>query len=176
MLKNLIKRIIRENLNEQTNSVVDRILDKINTHGKESLSYDELTFLKQHSSGNIDKNLEVWLLDDSDETFDSEGVKLLYDEFEENEDIFYNKNKLKRIISKHLNKKPFTNNADWGGGLVWNIKSNDNYVGLFLYLGDDDLVLMKRTLNDDEYNDEIIKNIFNSTELYNSLSQIKKIF
>ena len=74
---------------------------------------------------------------------------------------------MKRVISKHLKKKPFTNDADWGGGYVWNLKTNDNFTGTFLYLGDDELVVLKRMLVDDEYNDEEIKKITNSGELYN---------
>jgi len=77
--------------------------------------------------------------------------------------------KLKRVISNHLDKKPFTNNADWGGGYVWNLKKDDDFTGTFLYLGDDELVVIKRRLVDDEYYDQELKSITNSRELYKFL-------
>lgn len=162
-----------DKLNENI-KIIDNILDKIGKDGKDSLSYDEREFLKQYKNGNINNDLEKWLLNNDDITFNDNGKKLLYDEFEEDEDIFYNREKLKKVISKHLNKKPFTNNADWGGDYVWNINSNSNFEGVFFYLGDDELCILKRTFIDDEYQDEIIKIITNTKELYNSLLTTKK--
>jgi hypothetical protein len=167
-LERFIRKTVRQFLNENT-KLVDEILDKINRNGKESLSADEKDYLKQYSDSNVNEELEEWLLSDDENTFSKKGEKLLYDEFEDDEDIFRNQEKLKRIITKHLNKKPFTNNSDWGGALVWNVKSNSNFEGEFFYLGDDELILLKRKLVDDEYEDEVIKDITTSKELYSSL-------
>jgi hypothetical protein len=95
------------------------------------------------------------------------------DEFNKDEDIFDNRGKLIRVITKHLKKKPFTNNADWGGGYVWNIIGNDNYTGTFLYLGDNELTILKRTEVGEEYQDKQIKSISNSKELYKFLKDKK---
>jgi hypothetical protein len=178
-LRKFIATTILEYLNEQqilneNLHLIDNILDKISKMGKHSLSYDEKVYLKQYRDNNINLDLEKWLLSNDDYTFDNNGNKLLYDEFEDEEDIFYNYDKLKRVISKHLMKKPFTNNADWGGGYVWNVNSGNNFEGLFLYLGDDDLVLLKREVVDDEYQDETIKTITNKREFYNVLLWIEK--
>jgi hypothetical protein len=148
---------------------VNKLLDKVNQNGRESLTPDEKTYLEQYSDGDINPDLEEWLFSDDDNTFDLNGNKLLFDEFDEDDDIFYNTSKLKRIISNHLDKKPFTNNADWGGGYVWNLKKDDDFTGTFLYLGDDELVVLKRRLVGDEYNDEELKYITNSRELYKFL-------
>ncbi len=156
--------------------LVDIILDKINKEGKFSLSYDERTYLDQYSNNKVDKGLEQWLLNDEEETF-YDDKKTLYNEFEDDEDLFNNREKLIRIISNSLNKKYFTNSADWGGGYAWNIKTNDNFLGTFLYLSNDndELFLLKRTLiNEDEYNDEILQNIQTSRDLYKVLRKIKK--
>lgn len=169
-LRNIIKDSIKKYLNENT-QLIDTILDKINKQGKTNLSFDELTYLEQHSNNKVDPNLEKWLLSNHELTFDDNSNKLLYNEFEEDEDLFYNTSKLKRIISNHLNKQPFTNNADWGANPVWNIGNN---IFLYLDLNDNQLVILKRTEIDGEYNDEIIKNITNSKELYNFFSKIKK--
>jgi len=163
------QQILKENVNN-----VDQILDKINKKGQRSLTFDERQYLKQYNNKNIDSNLEKWLFSNDENTFDINDKKLLFDEFEDDEDIFYNQNKLKRIISKHLNKLPFVNNADWGGDYVWNIKSDNNFIGTFLCLGDDDLIVLERTLAGDEYSDKVIKNITNSKELYNFFLSLKK--
>jgi len=163
------QKILIENINN-----IDQLLDKINKHGQKSLTQDEKLYLNQYNNNNIDKDLEKWIFSDGRNTFDSRGNKLLFDEFEDDEDILYNYEKLKRVISKHLNKKPFTNNADWGSAYVWNTQTNNNFVGTFLYLGDDELVVIKRTLVDDEYDDVELKNITNSKELYTFLLTLKK--
>lgn len=154
--------------------LIDSILDKISEKGQSDMSYDERIYLKQYKEGNINKDLEKWLLSDDELTFDMNGDKLLFDEFAEDEDILYNKEKLKRIITKHLNKNPFTNNADWGDGYVWNLKSTGNFEGVFLYLGDDELVVIDRVLVDDEYQDKLIKSIDNSTDLYKLIKSLNK--
>lgn len=167
-LRKLIEATIKDFVNENEENV-NKILDKVNQDGKESLTPDEKTYLEQYSDGDINPDLEEWLFSDDDNTFDENGNKLSFDEFEEDEDIFQNTSKLKRVISNHLDKKPFTNNADWGGGYVWNLKKDDDFTGIFLYLGDDELVVIKRRLVGDEYNDEELKYITNSRELYKFL-------
>lgn len=167
-LRKLIEATIKDFVNENEENV-NKILDKVNQNGRESLTPDEKTYLEQYSDGDINPDLEEWLFSDDDNTFDANGNKLLFDEFEDDEDIFQNTSKLKRVISNHLDKKPFTNNADWGGGYVWNLKKDDDFTGTFLYLGDDELVVIKRRLVDDEYYDQELKSITNSRELYKFL-------
>lgn len=171
-LRNFIATTIRQYLNENINNV-NQILDKIRKYGQQDLTQDERVYLNQYNN-NIDKDLEEWLFSDDENTFDLDGNKLLFDEFTDDEDILYNRKKIIRVITKHLKKNPFRNNADWGGGYVWNLKTNNNFVGTFLYLGDDELVIIKRQMNDDEYEDEEIKNITNSRELYNFFLSLKK--
>lgn len=167
------KKFIVTKINEY--SLVDNILDRINKSGTQALNPDEKKYLQQYNLSKIDRGLENWLLSDDEETFDDYGNKLLYDEFKEDEDIFYNYDKLKRIITKHLNKHPFTNNADWGGAYVWNIKSNSDFIGIFIYLGDDELVLLERNLDEQErYSDRVIAEINNPRELYKIFLNIKK--
>jgi hypothetical protein len=178
-LREFISRIISEHFSESTNSdaLINSILDKINISGKHSLSLDERTYLSQYHSNSIDKGLENWLISSDDETFNRNGEKLLYDEFEDEEDIFYSLDKLKRIITKHLKQKPFTNNADWGGSLVWNISDGDDYTGRFIVLGDDELIVLNRSVvgeDEDEYEDEVVRDITNSRDLYNILTKVIK--
>lgn len=157
-------------------NLVNKILDKINQSGVSNLSFDERNYLKSYNENNINNDLKNWLNSDDDLTYDNDGNKLLYDNFEEDEDIFYNYEKLNRVISKTLNKKAFTNNADWGGANVWGIKTKDNFTGVFIYLrDDDDLVLLKRKLNKDEdYEDEVISTITSTKELNSLFLKIKK--
>jgi hypothetical protein len=89
IIKNSIKKYLTENIN-----YIDVLLDKINKSGKESLSADENLYLKQYNNQNIDRNLEKWIFSNDELTFDDNDNKLLYDEFEDDEDIFYNENKL----------------------------------------------------------------------------------
>lgn len=170
-LRKIISIAIKDFINENRENV-DQLLDKINKDGKQSLTYDERTYLEQFSDNNIDPGLEEWIFGDDDMTYDADGNKLFYDEYTSDEDIFGNDEKLKRVISKHLDKDPFTNNADWGGGYVWRLKGKDNFVGTFLYLGDDELVVIKRTLDGDRYDDEVIKYIDDSRELYNFIRKL----
>jgi hypothetical protein len=176
-LRELIASIIFEHLSAQVLSentqLIDAILDKIHKSGQNSLSYDERKYLKQHNAGRVNPNLEQWLLDDNDLTFDDYGNKLLYDEFQEDEDIFHNHEKLKRVLTKHLGT-PTTNNADWGGGYAWPLKSNDGFSGTFFYLGDDELVMLNRERKGDHYRDETLSDITTTKELYDSLVQLTK--
>jgi hypothetical protein len=152
------------------NSLTNKILDKINKVGLINLSYDERIYLKQLDRNAINPELENWLNSDEWYTYDNNGNKLLFDEFEENEDIFNNYVKLKRVISKILNKKPFTNNADWGGADVWGLRTNDNFTGLFIYLGEDDnLLLLKININKDEDYENDIKEIITDNNELNQL-------
>lgn len=167
-LRKLIETTIKDFVNENEENV-NIILDKVNRHGRQSLTPDEKTYLEQYSDNNVNPELEEWLFSNADDTFDLDDNKLLFDEFEGDDDIFYNTSKLKRVVSKHLKKKPFTNDADWGGGYVWNLKKDDDFTGTFLYLGDDELVVIKRRLVDDEYYDQELKSITNSKELYKFL-------
>lgn len=154
--------------------LIDIILDKINKNGHQSLSFDEKTYLKNYNNINKNTDFESWLCSSDDSTFSDVGDKLLFDEFEGDEDIFYNHKKLKRVLSKHLNQKPFSNNADWSGGYVWNVKLEDKFHGKFIYLGDDELLLLNRVLINDEYIDEIIKYITSPKELYYVLLNLKR--
>jgi len=166
---------IKHNILKENNELVDTLLDKITKSGKQSLTPDENIYLKQKSTNTIDKDLENWLLSNDDSTFDNNGNKLLYDEFEDDEDLLYNRDKLMRVISKHLKKEPFSNNADWGGAYVWNVKTNDKFVGTFIYLGDDELNVLKRELIGDEYDDNVLMDINNPKELYRALRKVKSL-
>ena len=128
--------------------LINSILEKISMYGINALSYDERIFLYQNSSNTIDKNLVNWLTGNEENTFDLNGKKILYSEFVVGEDIFKNQKKLKRIISNFLNIKPFTNNSDWGGALVWSLKADNNFTGYFIYLSDNELVLLYRIINE----------------------------
>lgn len=158
-------RLLKILLKENSSDLIDNILDKISRDGQRSLSFDERKYLEQYNKDTVDKDLENWLLSDDDTTFDVKGDKLLYDEFEDDEDLFYNNDKLIRVISKQLGDS-YTDNANWGGGLVWNVgNSKSNFIGTFLYLGDDELVLLKRSQQGDEYQDDVIKNITSTSDL-----------
>ena len=156
----------------ENSQLVDSLLDKINISGLSSLSSDERKYLNQLKNNEIDYNLEKWLLDDDEDTFDEDGNKLKYDEFDFDEYILTNESKLIRIINKFLDKKPFTNNADWGGNLVWPISGN-KFEGIFLLLGDDSVELIKRTLIDEDYYDEILMSAINGRQFYKILMKIK---
>lgn len=170
-----MKIIINENqlkLLVENMDLVNLLLDKINQSGMSSLTYDERKYLSQLNNNEVDNELEQWLLNDDEDTFDEDGNKLKYDEFDFEEDILTNESKLIRIINKFLDKKPFRNNADWGGNLVWPISGN-KFEGLFLYLGDDSLELLKRELIDDDYYDDILMSAINGRQFYKLLMKIK---
>lgn len=179
--KSFVEKAVKEYLaevkllKENPQEVIDNILEKIGIQGGGSLTPDEKKYLSQYRNNSIDKELENWLLSTSLETFSNDGEKLLYDEFKDDEDIFYNTDKLKRVISKALNKTPFTDNASWSGGYVWNIDrgSKSNYVGNFFYLGDDELVVLNRSQEGDEYEDEVLEDIVDARGLYRALMTYK---
>jgi hypothetical protein len=171
----MIHRRIEDFKESLSQDLIDKILDKISRSGKQSLSIDELSYLDQYKKGKFDKGLEKWLLDDSDETIGYNGKKLLYNEFEDDENLFWNKDKLIRIISNFLNKAPFTNNADWGGADTWNIKGDDYFIGKFIYIGDDDTIeVIERKLIGDEYEDDILRTIRTPKELHKLFLDIKQ--
>ena len=169
--KNIIKILLEQDL-------LDTILDKISKKGKEFLSKDEREYLNQQSQGKVDPNLERWLLSQDMEKFDPyTEEKLLYSEFKWDEDIFYNIEKTKRIISKALGSTPFTDSANWADAWVWDLDSKDGYTGKFLYLSieDEDLVVLKRIEGEGgHYEDEVILNIKNVEQLYKFLISQKK--
>ena len=116
------------------------------------------------------------MISDNVDTFNDYGEKLLFNEFKIDEDIFNNIEKLIRVISNQLNKKPFTNNSDWGGAYVWSIKSNNNFTGTFVVLGDDDLVVLNRTFDEDteEYKDDVLTTITNANDLNKLFLNLKQ--
>lgn len=161
----------------RTTELINTILDKIHKDGQSSLSNDERLYFQQYREGNIDKDLENWLLSTDDLSLDYNGKKVLYNEFEDDEDIMYNQGKLIKIISNSLNKKPFSTNADWSGYNVWNLKNNNNFVGTFLVIDvdDDKLLLLKRELDDeDNYIDEVLHEVKDSKELNKILMLAKQ--
>lgn len=172
-----MKIIITENqfkLLLENKSLVDSILDKINRDGISSLTSDEKNYLKQLKNDEVDKGLEKWLLDDSDNTFDDEGNKLQYDEFDDDEYLFNNKGKLKRIITNFLGE-PFTNNSDWSGYLVWAIGDNE-LEGLFLIINNDDEtveLIDRKVIDDDDYDDDILMSAINGRQFYKIIMKIK---
>lgn len=161
----------------RTTELINTILDKIHKDGQSSLSNDERLYFQQYREGNIDKDLENWLLSTDDLSLDYNGKKVLYNEFEDDEDIMYNQGKLIKIISNSLNKKPFSTNADWSGYNVWNLKNNNNFVGTFLVIDvdDDKLLLLKRELDDeDNYIDKFVHEVKDSKELNKILMLAKQ--
>jgi len=86
-LRKLIEATIKDFVNENEENA-NKILDKVSQNGKESLTPDEKTYLEQYSDNDIDSDLEEWLFSDDDNTFDSDGNKLSFDEFEDGDDIF----------------------------------------------------------------------------------------
>jgi hypothetical protein len=75
-------------------------------------------------------------------------------------------------LIKHYNLgsgRPGGNNADWGG-TVWSIQDPN----IYLYLGDDELVVVKREIVDeDKYDDTIIASITSDEELEDILKKAK---
>lgn len=167
-------RFINESSNKYENLIND-ILDKINRNGIQDVTLDERKFLTQYNTNTVDNDLYDWLID-NEYTIDLNDNKLKYDEFDLDEDIFYNTKKLIRVISNATKKKPFTNNADWGGGEVWEIDHNKDS-GYYIHLGDDSLIFMCRTIeNTGEYHDNILRDIKTTKELYSLFSHIRTIY
>lgn len=78
------------------------------------------------------------------------NLQLIYDAYQTHE--YY---EFIEIMDKLLGKH-FTNNADWGGAKVWLLKGENNFIGNFLYLGDDELLILKRTVHNDSYIDKVL--------------------
>lgn len=157
----------------ESKSLEDKIYDKIKKKGQSSLTPDEKKYLKQLTNKEVDYELENWLMDDDEDTFDENGNKLKFDEFDFDEDVLLNPKKTIRVLTKHFGK-PFSNNADWGGGKVWSLQ-DDNYEGKFIYFGDDELVYLKRKINDeDEYEDDVLKTINDGRDLYKLIMKLNR--
>jgi hypothetical protein len=165
-----------EFLRESTvTNLTNDLLDKINRNGLHSLTSDERRYLENPDN----KDLEKWLLNDSEDTYfpsysEYEG-KIKYDEFEINEDVLFNREKLIRVINKLVSKNTTKSNiksysADWYGR-VWFLKQVSPNVGIYLHLGDDELDIVQRTIIDDEVEDEILKVITTGRDLYHGLQK-----
>jgi hypothetical protein len=130
--------------------------------------------LEQNSNGEIDNELCNWLITDNENTFNFEnGKKLLYSDFEEGEDIFYNHKKLIRIISKHFGDPNIYNgSADWGGANVWSIKG-DRFYGTFIYFDDNEVCLLDRTF-DEKKDKNVDLEILKANETYTLSNLIAK--
>lgn len=165
-------KLLNENKSE---NLINKILDKIQAVGFVNISPDEKDYLQQYNNKDINSGLENWLLNDSDETFDLEtGKKLLYSEFEEDEDIYYNMEKLIRILTNFFKQEPVSNNADWGGGYAWYVKSREGSNDkLYIHYVDDSLALVSKSTEEDEEAD-VIEYIDTPKELYKVLLNIKK--
>jgi hypothetical protein len=161
------KLILRE-----SKSLEDKIYSKLKKQGKHSLTADEKEYLKQLTNKEVDSQLEKWLNDDDENTFDEDGNKLKFDEFDDDEDVLLNPKKTIRILNKHFGKS-FKNNADWGGAKVWSI-DDDNFVGRFIFYGDDELLYLKREMNDDEYEDDILETINDGKDFNKLVLKLKK--
>ena len=78
----------------ESKSLEDKIYDKIKKKGQSSLTPDEKKYLKQLTNKEVDYELENWLMDDDEDTFDENGNKLKFDEFDFDEDVLLNPKKL----------------------------------------------------------------------------------
>ncbi len=169
-LKKIIKQIIKEEFNNN-DTLLNKLLDKINKEGKSALTTDEHEYLKQYNNNNIDKALENWLLDDSEDTINpNTNEKLMFNEFDFDEEVFYIKSKLKRIIKNHFGNPTFSPGADFDG-YAWKTK----YKNVYLFLGDDNLYLIKRLYNEDgdvEDND-ILETIISGKDFYKAVKKLK---
>jgi hypothetical protein len=91
----------------------------------------------------------------------NEFIKEDYDDFKYNfkdeEGFFDDLSKIKDELSKNFGSS-FGNNADWGG-TVWSILTDDDINGFFIYLGDDDeIILLYRKFDpiEEEYDNSVI--------------------
>jgi hypothetical protein len=165
---NSIRSIIREIAEKIIfeNSTMDKILDKIQHMGINSLSNDERDFLSQHSKGAVDADLERHVNSNSEVGFD---------EFGEDEDIFEDINKLKRVISKVFGPEHKYTSSDFSGRAVWRV-SGDLDDGIFIFISDsDEIELFHRKYNEDteenEYN--VLATSDDTKSLYNLMLKAK---
>jgi hypothetical protein len=71
---------------------------------------------------------------------------------------------------------PFTNNADWGGAYVWNLQGGNKFEGTFLFFGDDDIVVLQRSSDDEgDYSDNILMQVNSFEDLQTVITKYKKI-
>jgi len=97
-------------------------------------------------------------------------------EGEDQYSLFDDRDKVVDTISKAMGKNPFSNNADWGSGRVWNLFNNDDFVGTFIYYGDEDEVaIINRTWDeaDDNYEDEELATIKDQESFLKLIDDIK---
>ncbi len=60
-------------------------------------------------------------------------------------------NNVARFLDKHYPRVKQYSSANWGGYIVWDVKSNGITEGRFIYLDDDDnFTLLDRTEKDEE--------------------------
>lgn len=85
------------------------------------------------------------------------------------------KDTIRAEVTKKLGR-PFSNNADWGSADVWPL-SGDNFVGYFIYCGDEETLLLKRSLEDDgeTYKDEELLTIESLEDLRKAWEMINKL-
>lgn len=175
-MKHLLK--YSDYIKENTTTLTNDLLDKINRDGINSLTQDERKYLDTQ-----DSDLGRWLMSDDDRTFDYDdtsygyGKKLKYDEFEFDEDVLWNREKLIRVINKMLPKTkshPKSHGADWYGK-VWFLKEVSPNIGIYLHLGDDELEVIQRStiIDEDEVEDEILETITTGRELYKIFNMVK---
>lgn len=174
-MKHLLK--YSDYIKENTTSLTNVLLDKINREGINSLTPDERKYLDTQ-----DSDLGRWLMSNDDKTFNYDdtsygyGKKLKYDEFEFDEDVLWNREKLIRVINEMLPKtknKSKSYSADWYGK-VWFLKEVSPNIGIYLHLGDDELEVVQRTIIDeDEVEDEILETITTGRELYKIFNMVK---
>lgn len=96
-----------------------------------------------------------------------------FEDDDEYVDFFDNHQKIYAELCKNFGKS-HGNDANWGGS-VWSILTKNNYEGIFIFLGDDDLVLLKREF-DEENEENIDTDLFTVTdeESFRKLIEIAK--
>ena len=159
-------------ITESSEELVNSILDKINKKGKFSLSYDERRYLNMYKDGNIDKELENWLL--YGDNTDIDGNLILFDEFEVDEkDILFNDEKVIRILKKKFGKS-VGGTAEWADGFVFPLGGNN----FLIYTDNLELEIVNRIYNEelDEYDYKVIyKAEDNYYSFYKALNVASKL-
>jgi len=126
------------------NKVLDNILDIISNSGKESLTDDELNYLKQFSEDNIDIDLEKRLSINGGETFISKN------------------NNIPDLTFTYENTEDFGDELIHKGKLTFN---GNDYFGVINCDGDGNFVSAEFYLNEpDEYHDEMGNDLYYDAE------------
>lgn len=97
--------------------------------------------------------------------FVNENIDDFNEDIEDEEEFFDDHSKIKDELNSIFGKG-YGNDADWAG-VVWPILTKNDYEGIFIYLGDDDeILLLKRTFNkiEEENDDEILFTATNREE------------